>query len=117
MLTWFRKKMKTIMVVVAVLFAASMFYGLGYRGFKGEWGGKKSNILAKVNGQEIDRVRFQEILNRIAQNFGPDIGPQNLAFIENLALGQAVDFTLMLNEAKKRVGSPVGKLTEPSKIL
>jgi phosphotransferase system glucose/maltose/N-acetylglucosamine-specific IIC component len=32
MLTWLRKNTKTIMIVVAVLFIASMFYGLGYRG-------------------------------------------------------------------------------------
>lgn len=101
MLTWLRKNMKTIMIVVAVLFAASMFYGLGYRGFKG--GEKKTNVLAKVNGKEVDPFRYREMLNRVAQGFRGEINPQDLAFIENLALGQAIDFTLMLNEAKKRV--------------
>jgi foldase protein PrsA len=104
MLTWFRKNMKVIMIVVAVLFAASMFYGLGYRGLKGDWGGSKgSGVLAKVNGIEVDPFRYREILNRIAMNFGPNVGPQEAAFIGNLALGQAIDFTLLLSEAKKKV--------------
>jgi len=103
MLTWFRKKMKMIMIVVAVLFVASMFYGLGYRGLKGDGGGGKSKVLAKVNGQELDPFRFREILNRLAGSFGPNLGPQDSAFLENLALAQSIDFALMLGEAKKRV--------------
>jgi len=103
MLTWLRKNMKSIMVVVAVLFAASMFYGLGYRGLKGDGGGGRSSVLAKVNGQEIDPFRFREILNRLAGSFGPNIGPQDSAFLENLALAQSIDFALMLGEAKRRV--------------
>lgn len=104
MLSWLRKNTKTIMIVVAVVFAGSMFYGLGYRGIKGDWGGKgRTNILAKVNGVEVDPLRFQEIMNRLIQNFGTNISPTDMAFIENLALGQAIDFTLLLGEAKKKV--------------
>jgi hypothetical protein len=77
---------------------------LGYRGIKGDWGGKKkTNILAMINGREVDPLRFQEILNRITQNFGTNISPTDMAFIENLALGQAIDFTLLLGEAKQKV--------------
>lgn len=104
MLTWFRKKMKTIMIVVAVLFGASMFYGLGYRGLSGGMGRSgPSNVLAKVNGQDIDPVRYHEMLNRVMQGMGGNAGIQELAFVENLALGQTVDFTLLLGEARKRV--------------
>ena len=107
MLTWLRKHMKTIMVVVAVLFAASMFYGIGYQGIKGDWGkGKASNVLAKVNGQEVDPLRYQEILNRVAQGASQGLGIQDMPFIENLALQQAVDFTLMLSEARRKVRVP-----------
>lgn len=102
MLTWLRKNMKMIMIVVAVLFAASMFYGLGYRGMGGE-GGEKSNVIAKVNGREVSPLRFRDTMNRLIQNFGANVTSQNLPFIENMALGQTIDFTLMLNEAKKRV--------------
>lgn len=104
MLSWLRKNTKTIMIVVAVLFAGSMFYGLGYRGIKGDWGGKNAtNILAKVNGSEVSPLRYQEILTRVAQNFGANVSPADMAFIENLALGQAIDFTLILGEARKSV--------------
>lgn len=111
MLTWLRKNTKTIMIVVVVLFAGSMFYGLGYRGLKGDWGkDRSSNVLARVNGREVDPLRYREMMNRIAQGFGSNISPSDMAFIENLALGQAVDFTLMLGEAKKRVKVPGGEV-------
>ncbi|MFA4844780.1 MAG: peptidylprolyl isomerase [Candidatus Margulisiibacteriota bacterium] len=106
MLTWFRKKMKTIMIVVAILFGASMFYGLGYSGLSGgsEGGpGQGSRVIAKVNGQEIDPLRFREIMNRVVQGFGQEFTPSDLAFIENMALGQTIEFTLMASEASRKV--------------
>ena len=104
MLTWLRRNMKGIMIVVAVLFAASMFYGIGYQGVKGGFsGGGKPSGLAKINGAEVDPLRYREILNRVAQGFGGNIGAHDIAFVENIALGQALDFTLMASEAKKRV--------------
>jgi parvulin-like peptidyl-prolyl isomerase len=103
MLTWFRKKTKTIMIVVAVVFAGTMFYGLGYRGLKGEGGGAGSKVLAKVNGREIDPMRYQELVNRLAQNYGGKLAPSDMAMINIMALGQAIDFTLMQEEADKRV--------------
>jgi len=102
MLTWLRKNTKNIILVVAILFVISMFYGLGYWG-RGERTAKKTSALAKVNGKEIDPLRFRENLNKIIQNLGQEISPQDLPFLENLALGQTIDFTLILNEAKKRV--------------
>ncbi len=111
MLSWLRKNTKTIMIAVVVLFAGSMFYGLGYRGLKGDFGKEKaSNVLAKVNGREVSPLRYREMMNRIAQNFGATINPSDMAFIENLALGQAIDFTLMLGEARKRVKVPGGEV-------
>ncbi|MDD5593727.1 MAG: peptidylprolyl isomerase [Candidatus Margulisbacteria bacterium] len=102
MLTWFRKKMKTIMIVVAVVFAGSMFYGLGYQGLKGGESGS-SKVLAKVNGREIDPMRYQELVNRVAQNFGTNLSPSDMAMVDNLALGQTIDFTLMKQAAEKKV--------------
>lgn len=102
MLTWLRKHTKTIMIAVAVVFFGSMFYGLGYQGLKGGGGGSSKGI-ARVNGREIDQVRYQELLNRVAQSFGGDISPSDMAMIENLTLGQAIDFTLMVEEARKKV--------------
>ena len=102
MLTFLRKKMKMIMIVIAVLFVASMFYGIGATRWSGE-GGKKSSGLAKINGVEIDPLRFRENINRLMQQFGMAMGPSEMAFIENMALGQTLDFTMMLEEAKKKV--------------
>ena len=101
MLTFLRKKMKTIMIIVAVVFAASMFYGISMSRWRGE--GRIPRGLAKVNGKEVDPLRYNEILGRLIRQFGEEIQPQDLAFIQNLALGQAIDFTLILIEAKKNV--------------
>ncbi len=101
MLTFLRKKMKTIMIIVAVLFAASMFYGISRTRWMG--GAKREKALALVEGKEIDPYRYREVLNRIVSQFSEGIRPQDWAFVENLALGQTVDFTLILSRAKKDV--------------
>ncbi len=104
MLTWFRKKTKTIMIVVAVVFAGTMFYGLGVGGLKGDFGGGgNSKVIGKVNGREIDLLRYQDIVNRLAQNAGGNLSPSDMAMLDTLALGQAIDFTLLREEADKRV--------------
>ncbi|OGC13931.1 hypothetical protein A3D23_07280 [candidate division WOR-1 bacterium RIFCSPHIGHO2_02_FULL_53_26] len=102
--------MKTIMIVVAVLFAASMFYGLSFSGLPGGGGGQPSNVLAKVNGRAVDPMRYQELINRIAQNFGQNATPSDMAMIDNLALGQAVDFTLLQQAAEKKVKVSGGEI-------
>ncbi|MFH1542479.1 MAG: peptidylprolyl isomerase [bacterium] len=101
MLSFFRKKMKTIMMVVVVIFAASMFYGISATRFSG--GTDRPSGIAKVNGQQIDPLRYREIVSRVIGQFGDDVRPQDLAFIQNLAIGQTIDFTLVLNQAKRKV--------------
>ncbi|MEE8638724.1 MAG: peptidylprolyl isomerase [Candidatus Margulisiibacteriota bacterium] len=101
MLTYLRKKMKTIMIVVVFVFAASMFYGISMTRWRG--GGGRVKGLAKVNGAPVDAYRYREILSRLIRQFGEEMRPQDLAFIENLALAQTVDFMLILAEAKKKV--------------
>lgn len=104
MLTWFRKNTKSIMIVVAVLFIGSMFYGLGMQKFSGqESGGTKPSGLAKVNGEEISLARYRELMNRIAQGAGKQIGPRDLPYLETMALAQTIDFTLMLQGARGKV--------------
>lgn len=102
MLTWFRKKMRVIMIVVAVLFAASMFYGIG-AARRMEGGRRSSTELAKVNGKQIDPRRFGEMLNRLVRQFGQEVQPSDVAFLQNLALAQTIDFMLILDQAKKNV--------------
>jgi len=101
MLTFLRKKMKTIMIAVAVVFAASMFYGISQTRWSG-FGGREEG-LAKVNGQAVDPYRYRELLNRVLRQFGSEVKPQDLAFVENLALQQAIDFTLILSAARREV--------------
>jgi len=105
MLTFLRKKMKAIMIVVAVVFVASMFYGVAATRFAGggDSSGGRITGLAKVNGQEVSPYRYREIMSRLLGQFGQNLGPQELAFVQNMALGQAIDFTLILNEAKHKV--------------
>ncbi|MBI5399419.1 peptidylprolyl isomerase [Candidatus Saganbacteria bacterium] len=103
MLTFLRKKGRSIMIIVAVLFLGSMFYGLSFSRLPGGSGGLEKRI-AKVNGSEVDPMRFQEMTNRLLQQFkGKQLQPSDLAFIQNMALSQTVDFMLVLAEAKKRV--------------
>ncbi|MDD4178713.1 MAG: peptidylprolyl isomerase [Candidatus Margulisbacteria bacterium] len=106
MLSWLRKKTKTIMIVVAVVFAGSMFYGIGFKGLGGDFGGSNNpNVIAKVNGREVTAIRYREILNRVATEYGKnkELTPTDLAMIESLALGQAIDFTMLVGEARKKV--------------
>lgn len=103
MFTFFRKNMKALMIAVAFIFIASIFLGatLGRGGSRSQ---KKSDALAKINGQKLDPLRYREILNRLIGRFGQDkITISDIPFIQSLALEQAVDFTLLLKEAKKNV--------------
>ncbi|MFH1389240.1 MAG: peptidylprolyl isomerase [Candidatus Margulisiibacteriota bacterium] len=104
MLTWFRKNTKGIMITVAVVFIGSMFYGLGYSRFseQGSDQPKKPSGLAKVNGEEISVQRYRELINRIAQNSGRQVSARDLPYIESMALGQTIDFTIILQDARKK---------------
>ncbi|MFA5840346.1 MAG: peptidylprolyl isomerase [Candidatus Margulisiibacteriota bacterium] len=103
MLTFLRKKTKVIMITVVVVFVATMFYGLGISGKWQGFGGGTSKDVVKVNGNAVSQEQYRQILNRIAQQFGMQVTPQNMAFVENLALGQSIDYAIILAEAKKNV--------------
>jgi parvulin-like peptidyl-prolyl isomerase len=101
MLTYLRKRMKNIMLVIAIVFAASMFYGIGASRFSG--GEKRIKGLATVNGREIDAYQYREFLNRLARQTGKATSAQQFAFIESQALQQTIDFMIILKEAKRKV--------------
>ena len=104
MLAFLRNRMKVIMIVVAVVFAVSMLYGLGYVGMKGGAApGPDQQRIAKVNGQWVNPMRFGQLLSRYLANVPgiPDLG--TISFFQNLALNQAVDFELVLADAKRNV--------------
>ncbi|OGB87028.1 hypothetical protein A3H38_02225 [candidate division WOR-1 bacterium RIFCSPLOWO2_02_FULL_46_20] len=101
MLTFLRKKMKAIMIIVAVVFAASMFYGLGFGG-----GGREESRtrgLAKVNGKEINFNHYRETMNRLIRQSGGGVKVQDLALLQHVALGQSIDFMLILAKANREV--------------
>ena len=101
MITFFRKHMKWIMLTVAFVFIASMFYGVTASRSTGG-GSRRQTGLAKVNGKQLDPARYREMFNRLLQQFGKEVSPSDMAFIENLALQQTIDFTLVLEQAKKK---------------
>lgn len=101
MLTYLRKKMKTIIMVVAFLFVASMFYGISTTRWRGE--GKREVGLGKVNGIQIAPDRYRQILGNLVRQFGEERSLQDLAFVQHLALGQTIDFMLILSAVKKNV--------------
>jgi len=101
MLTYLRTHMKTIMLVVAVVFAASMFYGLG-SGIRGGFGGQTKEVgFLMVNGQKVSPMRYKQVLLQVRQNFPEQINPQEALFLQNMALSQTIDFMIMLQDAKK----------------
>jgi foldase protein PrsA len=91
--------MKTVMIMVAVVFVASTFYGLGYRGIK--MIGEKKTAIATVNGNEVDKTRFNSNLQRLINGFPGRKTIQEIAYLQMLALNQVIDYTLMLSEAKR----------------
>jgi len=102
MLTWLRKNMKGIMLAVAILFVVSMFYGLGYSGIKqlGSTEGKRGFV--KVNGRQVDVHRFNQIYQKLQENFPQNLKPSEALFLQNLALSQTIDFSIMLEEARRK---------------
>lgn len=110
MLTYLRKHMKAIMIIIAVLFAASMFYGLGFRGIQDQSLSKRGFL--KVNGQEVDILRFNQIYSRLRESFPANLKPQEALFLQNLALNQTIDYALILEEARKKVRVSGGELNQ-----
>ena len=106
MMNYLRKKMKLIMISIAVIFAATMFYGIGTVGLGSFGGGKAKNTgLAKVNGQEIDPFRFGQTVNRLAAQAKGDLDPMSLLMVQSMALSEVIDFTLLAQDAKKQFGA------------
>ncbi|MFC1767824.1 SurA N-terminal domain-containing protein, partial [Candidatus Margulisiibacteriota bacterium] len=103
MLRFLRKKMKTIMIVVVVLFASSMFYGVGYYGLKGMKDRKDTGSLAKLNGKEIDTARYARTVNNMYAQQEKRLTPQDMIAIQTLALNDTIDFMLILQAARRKV--------------
>jgi foldase protein PrsA len=93
--------MKSIIIAIAVIFGVSMFAGLGFQGFQR---GKERRVgIATINGKQIDQVRFNQNLTRMASEIPGRKKIQDIAYLQMLALGQVIDFTLMLSDAKRHV--------------
>jgi foldase protein PrsA len=101
MLSFLRKKMKSIMIAVAVLFAASMFYGLGYTGLKSMKNAPQKGSIATINGKEIDHARFQRTIKNMFEQEKGRIKPEQAILYQTMALQQVIDFELMLKEGKR----------------
>jgi len=103
MLTFLRKKTKIIMIAVAVVFVGSMFYGIAATREGQESGGGRIGAIANVNGRAIDDMRFREIMGRLSRQFGDNLQPQDLAYLQGVALNQTIDFTIILDQAQRKV--------------
>ncbi len=107
MMNFLRKKMKTILITVAVIFAATMFYGLSFTGGMGGGGQstKSPKGLAKVNGEEVDYFRYNQIVNKIVSSSPNALDPMSLIFYQSMALTQLIDFTIMKQGAVRDFGA------------
>ncbi len=92
-------------MVVAVLFLATMFYGLGYRGVKGMKENTKKDSIATVDGKEIDHKRYQQALSKMFAAQKERIEPETAMLIQTTALGQEIDYMIMLDASKKHFGA------------
>src|SRR3989339_1535 len=110
MLRYLRKNMKIIMLVVAAAFILTIFYGLGSQSLKG--GEEKQSGFVKVNGREIDSSHYSSIYNRLRNNFPAILSPTDLLYLQSMAVSQTIDFTLMLQDAKKNVGVSGSELNQ-----
>ena len=121
MLRRLRKNMKSIIVVVAAVFALSIFGGIGYMGFKKD---ARTEGIAKVNGRPVDVRRFQQTLEGLFNNIPGRKNPQQLAYLQILALNQVIEYSLMLEDAGHRriktrneeVDSTIKQIMDANKI-
>jgi len=97
--------MKTIMIVVAVVFAFSIFYGLGYQGLKGVKNAPDKDSIAKVNGKEIDHTTYARTLSNMYGGQKKRPSPQEMVMLQTAALNETIDFTVLLQEARKKTGA------------
>jgi parvulin-like peptidyl-prolyl isomerase len=112
MLSYLRRKMKMIMIIVAVLFAATMFYGLSYRGIKNAKEGPAKGSIATVDGKEIDHKRYEQSIKRLFSQEKGRIRPEDAMLYQTAALQQILDFTIMLNESKRHFSAGGGEVDQ-----
>jgi len=98
--------MKTIFIVIAVVFGASMITVGSLGGMKGGFGqsGKESG-LATVNGREVDRFRFNQMWNRMVSSAGGRPDPFAIVSYQAMALSDLVNFEIIEMEGEKNFGA------------
>ena len=103
MLRFLRGRMKAILIAVAAVFILTMFYGIGQIGLQGGFSApSRSEGLAKVNGKDVDVFRFNQIMGRLAGEQKGPLDPMSLLYLQNMALSQLVDFTIVAQESSKK---------------
>ena len=112
MLSYLRRKMKTIMVIVAVLFGATMFYGIGYMGLKNVKEPAKKGSIATIDGREIDHKQFEQVLKTLMSREKGSVRPEAIMMYQTAALRQVIEQTILLNDAKKHVKLGRGELDQ-----
>ncbi len=104
-----RSLSKVIVYIVVVSFAIGGGY-MGYGAFTGGDGGPAEqeeidDVLVEVNGQEITRMRFNEVLQNYAHQTANFTRAQMLSFEQNV-LNSIIDEALLLSEARTRELDP-----------
>jgi foldase protein PrsA len=103
-----RKHMKTVILIVAILFGASMFAGLSYKGLTGYK--QKKEGVATINGRQIDVMRLNQNLMRDANSYPGRKNPLIMSYVQLQAMSETVDFELMFQDAKKHFGASGGEI-------
>lgn len=102
MLRYLRQKMKTIMMMVAVMFAVTILYGYGQIRLGREGEAEDESILATVDGKPIDLVIFNHFYSQRVRMAEARLKPQAMAIVQGQVLAETIDFQLAKREAERQ---------------
>lgn len=134
MIKLMRKNMKLIIWVMVIAFCSTMFIGTVYFRLFGKkigTGQKGTNIpkdfkgeIAVVGDLPVDKMKFNEVINRYVEEMARKdptmkfIDPDLLEYIRYNSYNQALQFTILLNEAKKQgIKAKRGEVNENIKSI
>ena len=70
----------------------------------GRGGGQKKNQgFLKINGKEIDPAHYNRIYDKLRSGYPNKLSPKEILYLQSMTISQTIDFTLMLNQAKREV--------------
>ena len=102
MLARMRKQLKWIIITMAILFAATMFYGVGSQNFFGSRDSAET-AWAKVAGKPVPPLVIHQHVVQFSGQLPPTTDYLTRLSLERFALDQAIQFEQLRRDAEKHV--------------